>query len=84
VTTYFVAGPATLAKASELPVSEEASVPMITYDVAEVGPVVNDTVAAPFASVVEVGDANDPPVPVFDHVTVRPAVGTGLPFTSVS
>ena len=36
--------------------------------------VVNVTVAIPEVSVVDVGAENEPPAPVFDHVTTRPAV----------
>src|SRR3954471_18704167 len=83
VTTYFVAGPATVTTAAELPVSDELSVAMIAYEPVAVA-VVNEIEAAPVASVVDVADANDPPVPVFDQVTTRPAPGTELSFTSAS
>jgi hypothetical protein len=46
--------------------------------------VVNVTVARPFASVVLVADANEPPAPVLDHVTIWPGEVTGDPFASVS
>lgn len=45
--------------------------------------VVKRTVAMPLAFVVLVGVANVPP-PVLDHVTIRPAIATGLLFASAS
>src|ERR1043165_8117343 len=47
-------------------------------------PVVNVTVATPAASVVLVGVAKDPPVPLLLQVTVLPEVLTGLPFESAN
>ena len=46
--------------------------------------VVKLTVAMPEPLVVEVGEPNEPPVPVFDQVTVRPLVETALLLTSAS
>jgi hypothetical protein len=46
--------------------------------------VVKLTVAWPLASVVEVAVAKEPPVPLFDQVTVRPLVETAFPFASAS
>src|SRR5438093_6165411 len=47
-------------------------------------PVVKFTVATPLASVALVALANDPPTPVLLHVTVLPAVLTGLLFASAN
>ncbi len=47
-------------------------------------PVVKVTVARPTASVVEVAAEKEPPAPVFDQVTVLPAVATAFPFASAS
>src|SRR5436309_4278187 len=47
-------------------------------------PVVKVTVATPPALVVLVGLPNDPPAPVLLHVTVLPAVLTGLLFASAN
>ena len=44
----------------------------------------NVTVATPLAFVVEVGEPNEPPAPVFDHVTVLPATPVGVSFWSAS
>jgi hypothetical protein len=46
--------------------------------------VVNDTVAAPVPLVVDVTVANEPPVPVFVHVTVLAAVATGFWLASIN
>jgi hypothetical protein len=46
--------------------------------------VVKDTVATPAALVVDVPLPNEPPAPVFDHVTTTPLVATALPFVSAS
>ena len=46
------------------------SVPVTVYVFPATVPVVNTTVATPFASVVLVEDAKEPPVPVLLHVTV--------------
>ena len=45
---------------------------------------VNCTVAAPVASVVDVGVANELPVPVALQLTVRPAVAMEFPLASAS
>lgn len=47
-------------------------------------PVVNETVAFPLASVVLVGEPNDPLGKFLLQVTVLPAVGTGLPPASLN
>ncbi|HEX7546939.1 MAG TPA: hypothetical protein VF368_09440 [Gemmatimonadaceae bacterium] len=44
----------------------------------------NDTVAMPFAPVVDCAVANDPPNPIFCQVTTRPAICTGPPDTFAS
>ncbi len=49
-----------------------------------VGDVAKLTVAIPLAFVVEVAEPNDPEPPPADHVTLLPAIATGLPLTSPS
>jgi hypothetical protein len=83
-TMYFAAGPATVVTFPLVPVRLLASVAVKAYVILATVLVVNDTVAIPFASVEDVGDANEPPAPVLLHVTVMPDVVTGLPLASVS
>ena len=47
-------------------------------------PTVNVTVATPLALVVLVADEKEPPLPVLDQVTTRPAVGTAAFAASAS
>ena len=56
----------------------------VTVPDATVTGVVNDTVATPLEFVVDVDDANEPPMNVVVHVTVWPAVGTALSPASAS
>ena len=60
------------------------SLPVTVWTVPAIVEVVKVTVATPEPLVVEVGEPSEPPVPVFDQVTVRPLVETGLLFTSAS
>ena len=78
VTRYFVAGPAIVTTFELVPVRDWASVAVNAYVTPAVVLVVNATVATPLASVSEVPVANDPPAPVFVHVTVTPCAATGV------
>ena len=67
-----------------VPVRLELSVAVTAWVVPAVVPVVKVTDAMPAALVVEVGEPNRPPAPVFDQLTVLPAAATGIPFESES
>jgi len=84
VTKYFAAGPATVTTLPLVPVRAAASVAVKVYVIPAAVPVVNCTLAAPLAFVLDVGDANAPFAPVRLHVTVTPGVETGLPDPSAS
>lgn len=79
-----VAAPGVVESAALVPVSAPPSVAVIVYDTPATVEVVNVTVALPFASVVLVADENEPPLPVFDQVTILRAVATGLFLLSAS
>jgi hypothetical protein len=67
---------------ADVPVSDVLSVAVIvplTFDVCDT---VYTTVATPFASVVDVALANEPPVAVVDQVTTLPSYATLLPLVS--
>jgi hypothetical protein len=61
---------ATVVMSPLVPVRKPSSVAVTVYVVPAVVPVVNVTDALPAASVLDVDDENEPPVPVFVHVTV--------------
>jgi hypothetical protein len=84
VTTYLAGAPAIVTTPPPDPLRALASVAVNAYVTPAVVPVVNVTVATPLALVVLVGDANEPPAPVLDHVTTWPGLLTGAPFASVS
>ena len=68
-----------------VPVRAFASVAVNVCATPDVVPVVNDTVAAPFASVVELALANEPPAPVLLQLTTTPTgVATGWSFASTN
>ena len=67
------APPATVVMFPLVPVREPSSVAVTVCVVPAFELVVNVTEATPAASVFEVADANEPPLPVFVHVTVWPA-----------
>ena len=77
------AAPVMLVNGSLVPCTLPSSA-VTVYAVPAVVPVVNVTVAMPLESVVDVVDEKEPSLPVFDHVTLRPEVETGLSFASVS
>ena len=60
----------------------EVSVPVIVRVRPAVVGTVYTTVATPLTFVVDVDEANDPPVPLAVHVIVRPVTATSLPFAS--
>ena len=78
------AAPGTVTMLALVPASDVLSVAVTVYVMPEVVDVVKLTVAVPFAVVVEVVDANVPPLPVLLHVTVFPLVATELPLASAS
>jgi hypothetical protein len=61
-----------------------SSVAVTVWFVPDAAPVVKLTVAIPLAFVTDVGEPNEPPAPVFDHVTVLPATPVGVAFWSAS
>ena len=61
-----------------LPVNAVLSVAVTMWAMPAVTELMNDTVAAPLALVVDVALEKKPPVPVLLHVTVCPAVETAL------
>src|SRR5689334_11049223 len=75
---YLAAGPAVVRTLPLVPVRDAPSVAVNVYVIPAAVLVVNDTVALPFASVCDVPLANDPPLPVFVHVTVTPGVAIGV------
>ena len=83
-TRYFAAGPATVVTFPLVPVRLLASVAVNVYVTLATVFVVNDTVATPFASVDDVGVANEPAAPVLLHVTSTPGREMGLPLASTS
>ncbi len=83
VTRYCVAGPGTVVKPLVVPLWEPSS-PVTVWVVPATVEVVKLTVATPEPLVVEVGEPNEPPAPVFDQVTVRPLVETALLLASAS
>ncbi len=79
-----VAVPGTVVRSALVPVRPEPSVAVTVYVVSETVAVVNATEASPLAFVTEVVEPKEPPEPVFDQVTVRPARATGVPLASAS
>ena len=77
------AAPGTVVIALVVPLLAPSS-PVTVWVVPATVEVVKLTVAMPEPLVVEVGEPNEPPVPVFDQVTVRPLVETALLLTSAS
>ena len=84
VTRYLVAVPAIMVMVEVVPVNEPPSVAVTVVVVPVTVWVVNTTVAAPLALVVQVPEANEPFESDLVHVTVRPDVVTALPFASAS
>jgi len=87
VTRYCVAVPAVVVMFPLVPVRLIGlllSVAVTVYTVPATVPVVNETVATPLTLVVLVPDENEPPLPVLLHVTILPAVDTGLLLASAS
>ena len=82
-TVSVVATPGTVVKLLVVPLYVPSSA-VTVCDVPETVEVVKLTVATPEPLVVEVPDAKLPPAPVFDQVTVRPLVETGLLLASAS
>ena len=83
VTMYFAAGPTTdvIVGVDPYRASHRSR---WTTEPPTIGPEVNCTVAVPVASVIDVGAAKTPPVPVALQVTVWPAVATTFPLASSS
>jgi len=70
--------------AALVPVNDPASVPVMAYTVPATVPVVNVTEAIPFVSVLLVPVEKLPPVPVFDQVTILPAVAFAPPLSELN
>jgi hypothetical protein len=75
--------PTMLVKGSLVPWTLPSSA-VTVYAVPAVTPVVNVTPATPLEFVLDVGEEKEPPLPVFDQLTVRPDVETGLSYASTS
>jgi hypothetical protein len=84
VTRYFDGGGTVVATFPLVPVRLLPSVAVNTYVRPGVMLVVNATLATPLAFVSDVAVANDPPAPVFVHVTDTPEANTGLLLASKS
>src|SRR5581483_6672210 len=83
LTRYCVGAPAVAVIGPDVPLIDAPADAVTTCVVPAVPLVVNATDATPFASVVLVGDANDPPF-VLDHVTVWPGIAIAFPNASAS
>lgn len=77
-----VAAPTWVVSDGDVPLKLEVSVPVIVRVSPAVVGTVYTTDATPLAFVVDVGEANEPPVPLAVHVIVRPVTPTSLPFAS--